>query len=96
MAFPSSRVVVFVDGCFWHACPIHGVTPKANRAFWMKKIARNTLRDKRVNSELKGLGWTVIRFWEHELRHDLDKAVSRVEKVVLRQASRMRGTRKRT
>ena len=57
IAFPRRRVAVFVDGCFWHACPTHGVKPKNNKDWWADKLAGNRARD---------LGWTVVRVWEHE------------------------------
>jgi len=65
--FPSQRVAVFVDGCFWHGCPKHCKIPAGNRPFWKKKFAANKSRDRRVNRELRKLGWCVIRIWEHEL-----------------------------
>lgn len=66
-AFPKLRTAVFVDGCFWHGCPKHATWPKGNAAFWMKKIEGNIARDRRVNRELRGMGWRVVRIWEHEL-----------------------------
>ena len=66
--FAARRLVVFVDGCFWHGCPRHGTLPKGNARFWREKIARNRERDREVNLELRRRGWRVIRIWEHELR----------------------------
>ena len=65
--FPKQRVAVFVDGCFWHGCPIHGRVPKSNKKFWREKITRNMRRDRKVSRTLRGLGWRVIRVWEHAL-----------------------------
>lgn len=65
--FPKLRLAVFVDGCFWHACPLHTTRPKGNAAFWRRKLAANQARDRRVNRELKRAGWRVLRLWEHEL-----------------------------
>lgn len=65
--FPKRTLAVFVDGCFWHGCPLHAVKPKQNAAFWRTKLAGNQARDRRVNRELRRLGWTVLRIWEHEL-----------------------------
>ena len=59
------RLVVFLDGCFWHGCPLHGTTPKSNRAWWEAKIAANRERDQRTDEMLRGRGWKVLRFWEH-------------------------------
>jgi len=66
--FPKERIVVFVDGCFWHGCPTHGTIPKTNREFWEKKISRNSERDKEVNRQLSDKGWGVVRIWQHELK----------------------------
>lgn len=64
--FSRIRVAVFVDGCFWHCCPIHGATPKANADYWIPKLARNRERDKEVTLALQEDGWIVVRAWEHE------------------------------
>ena len=67
-AFPKNRLVIFVDGCFWHGCPKHATFPTTRRDFWLTKFASNKLRDRRVNRELRQLGWRVLRIWEHELK----------------------------
>ena len=59
------RVAVFVDGCFWHGCPDHFTLPRANRAWWLAKMARNQARDREVGELLVALGWQPVRFWEH-------------------------------
>lgn len=60
------RLAVFIDGCFWHGCPVHATRPKANEAWWAQKLDGNIERDRRVDTDLTTLGWTVLRFWEHE------------------------------
>ena len=65
--FPKLRLAVFVDGCFWHACPKHATKPRSNAAFWQKKLARNQARDRLVTRTLRKMGWRVLRIWEHEL-----------------------------
>ena len=65
--FPNARLAVFVDGCFWHACPKHSNMPANNRAFWRKKLTGNKARDRVVNKALRRAGWRVVRIWEHEL-----------------------------
>ncbi|WP_084730347.1 very short patch repair endonuclease [Mycolicibacterium elephantis] len=60
------RLIVFVDGCFWHRCPIHATRPKANAAWWARKLEQNVQRDRRADADLAARGWTVLRFWEHE------------------------------
>ena len=68
--FSVARVAVFVDGCFWHGCPEHGSQPKTNTAFWAAKITRNRQRDAAVDAALEGLGWSVARVWEHDVKRD--------------------------
>lgn len=66
IAFVKQRLAVFVDGCFWHSCPEHGTTPKANGDWWREKLGRNVQRDQAINEHLSQAGWTVVRIWEHE------------------------------
>ena len=72
VVFTRARAAVFVDGCFWHCCPEHGVSPSSNTAYWTPKLARNVERDRRVNAALRADGWAVIRVWEHEVTNDAD------------------------
>lgn len=65
--FAKSKVAVFTDGCFWHACPTCGHIPKSNRSYWKAKLAANVARDKRARAFLRREGWRVVRIWEHEL-----------------------------
>ena len=65
--FPSQRIAIFVDGCFWHGCPTHGHEPMSNGKFWREKILRNRKRDRKVTRILKLKNWRVLRVWEHEL-----------------------------
>ena len=66
--FPKKRIVVFIDGCFWHGCPKHCRMPASNVPYWENKIKGNVRRDNRIRNALKEKGWTVYRFWEHELK----------------------------
>ena len=76
IVFTRARVAVFVDGCFWHACPRHGVTPKGvNAEYWRHKLDGNVERDKRQSEALSEAGWHVVRIWEHEQTEDAVKAV---------------------
>lgn len=65
IAFTRRRLAVMVDGCFWHGCPQHCVTPKSNRDWWLSKLETNRVRDADTNARLKALGWSVLRVWEH-------------------------------
>jgi len=79
IAFTRAKVAVFVDGCFWHGCPQHGPTPKANREWWEWKIAKNVERDADTTRLLEKQGWTVVRVWEHE---PVDVATGRVREAL--------------
>lgn len=65
IAFTKVKVAVFVDGCFWHACPQHATWPRSNSGWWRDKLKRNALRDADTDECLKQAGWTVARVWEH-------------------------------
>ncbi|MCC7349385.1 MAG: DNA mismatch endonuclease Vsr [Phycisphaerales bacterium] len=65
--FRTQRVVLFVDGCFWHGCPQHATQPANNQEFWQNKLAGNKRRDRLVNRTLRKKGWRVMRIWEHDL-----------------------------
>lgn len=64
--FPRRKIVVFIDGCFWHGCPEHATRPKANGEYWRRKILRNRERDRDTDRRLVEAGWFVFRVWEHE------------------------------
>lgn len=66
IVFVAARLVVFVDGCFWHRCPQHGTDPAANGDWWRDKLDGNVVRDRRTDARLRELGWCVTRVWEHE------------------------------
>ena len=66
IALPRARVAVFVDGCFWHACPVHATPPKANGEWWAAKLRRNRERDEETTAHLKAGGWQVVRVWEQD------------------------------
>lgn len=81
IVFPSARVAVFVDGCFWHGCSTHGTWPRANAEWWREKIETNKARDRDTDSRLRAAGWETVRVWEHERP---DEAAARVAEVVRR------------
>jgi DNA mismatch endonuclease (patch repair protein) len=82
-AFPILRVAVFVDGCFWHGCPRCSKVPVSNRGFWLRKLEANAERDRRVRRQLVGMGWRVLRVWEHELANP-GRTVRRLELVLVK------------
>jgi len=67
----AKRVIVRVQGCWFHGCPEHGKVPKTNRVFWIKKFKRNKERDKEVYNYYRKLGWKIIDIWEHDIRKDM-------------------------
>jgi DNA mismatch endonuclease (patch repair protein) len=76
--FPKSKLAIFVDGCFWHGCSLHSNIPATNRAFWIKKISGNMMRDRLVSKTLRRDGWMVLRIWEHDLRKHPRACASRI------------------
>lgn len=73
--FTKYKLAIFVDGCFWHGCTKCLRLPKSNVEYWTKKIERNMARDELTTSSLRKEGWTVLRFWEHEIRHEISRVV---------------------
>jgi DNA mismatch endonuclease, patch repair protein len=75
IAIQKYKIVIFVDSCFWHACPIHHKKPKSNQDYWNKKFARNIEKDLEVTAYYTEKDWNIKRVWEHEIRNDFSKAV---------------------
>ena len=80
LIFKQQKVVIFIDGCFWHKCPRHFQYPKTNKIFWKKKISGNVIRDHINNKKLVSEKWKVLRFWEHEIKHRLNVVEEKIEK----------------
>ncbi|QII08615.1 very short patch repair endonuclease [Rhodococcoides fascians A25f] len=76
LVFPRRKVAVYVDGCFWHSCPVHATKPRNNAQWWADKLAANVARDRDTDEKLLAEGWRVVRIWEHE---DPAIAADRVE-----------------
>ncbi|MGG2482818.1 very short patch repair endonuclease [Brevibacillus borstelensis] len=81
VAIKKYKIVMFIDSCFWHGCPLHCKIPKSNVEYWTSKIQRNIQRDLEVNEYYKKIGWNVIRIWEHELKNDFQGTI---DKIVLK------------
>lgn len=88
IAIPSIRLALFMDGCFFHRCPKHGRSPKSNPAYWEKKIQGNVARDKRISRALRRRGFSVWRFWEHDLRSHRMAACERRIRTAVQHAVR--------
>lgn len=85
VVFVSPKVCVFIDGCFWHGCPMHFFPPKINSEWWVEKIAETRARDSRQARHLRRRGWCVIRVWEHEIDCDRLPAIAKkIHQVVAR------------
>jgi len=82
--FHRQKVAIFVDGCFWHWCPLHFKLPSSRVEYWKKKLADNRARDRKQARQLRKSGWTVIRIWNHDLKTDIGtlRAVRRIIRVV--------------
>lgn len=82
IVFTRYKIAIFIDGCFWHKCAKCFSLPSSNRGFWESKINANVVRDKKNNRKLKNMGYCVIRFWEHDIKSNIDKCVDKVEKKI--------------
>ena len=84
IVIPSLRLILELDGCFFHQCPQHGRIPDSNRDYWEPKLRRNVRRDRRNRRRLRTEGWSVWRFWEHDLKtvSARERAKARVERAV--------------
>ena len=94
IVFPRERIAVFVNGCFWHACPAcDPPKPKANAQFWSAKLDANVDRDQAVHAQLREQGWDVVIVWEHQLRADsVAVAASLVRHRAAERARRLSGS----
>lgn len=82
IVFPKLKIVVFLDSCYWHGCPLHLRMPKSNLDYWLPKIERNKKRDNEINVYYTENGWRIFRIWEHELKTDFDSQVLKISETV--------------
>ena len=87
IVFGPAKVAVFVDGCFWHGCPVHATWPKNNAEFWRTKIETNRRRDADTDVKLAAAGWMSVRVWEHE---DAEDAAQRIVGTILERRAELR------
>ena len=78
----TRRIAVFVDGCFWHGCPLHYVAPVGNAGYWEAKIRRNKERDYRTTKLFESNGWMVLRVWECEVHRELKATATHIRRVI--------------
>lgn len=80
IAFPGRKIAIFINGCYWHRCPYCDLAlPKTNTVFWSEKFEKNVKRDKRKEKELLDLGWTVLVFWECDIKTKIDHCITKVK-----------------
>lgn len=75
IVFTKKRIAVFIDGCFWHGCPVHATLPTRNSEYWVPKLQRNVERDREMDELLRESGWMVLRFWEHEVPDEVASTI---------------------
>jgi DNA mismatch endonuclease, patch repair protein len=85
IVFSKSKVVVFIDSCFWHGCSHHLRRPSSHQEYWEAKISRNRQRDTEVTETYREMGWTALRIWEHELKENLESCLARIVDAVRHQ-----------
>ncbi|OCA86016.1 very short patch repair endonuclease [Bacillus sp. FJAT-27225] len=78
IAIKKFKIVIFIDSCFWHNCPLHGNIPKSNQEYWIGKLERNKRRDIEVNEYYIKNNWNLLRIWEHEFKNDFDSAIEKI------------------
>ncbi|MBN1969899.1 MAG: very short patch repair endonuclease [Candidatus Delongbacteria bacterium] len=81
IVFNKQKIVIFIDGCFWHKCPECFKPPKSNTKYWKPKLQRNVERDRINTKKLKNMDWIVLRFWEHEVKNDLERVINSIVKL---------------
>ena len=83
ISYPGKKVAIFVNGCFWHRCPICNLPiPKSNTEFWLRKFGKNKKRDIEKKEELEMNGWFVLTFWECQIKKNPNKCAKEVTKLL--------------
>lgn len=77
-AIKKYKIVIFIDSCFWHGCPLHGNMPQSNKDYWEQKLKRNITRDEEVTKHYLDKEWNILRLWEHEFKEDFDGAIQKI------------------
>ncbi|WP_040345933.1 very short patch repair endonuclease [Neobacillus bataviensis] len=82
IAIQKYKIVIFLDSCFWHTCPLHGKKPSSNLEYWEKKLKRNIERDNEVTAFYQQKGWNIMRVWEHEVKNDLHGTIEKIANFI--------------
>jgi DNA mismatch endonuclease (patch repair protein) len=80
IVFPRKKIIIFLDSCFWHGCPLHLRLPSSNVEYWQAKINRNQSRDEKINNIYSEMNWRIFRIWEHELKENFDDLLQKIAK----------------
>lgn len=89
IVFGPAKVAVFLDGCFWHGCPLHATSPRANSDWWAQKLRANRERDLDTNGKLSAAGWQVVRVWEHEAPGEAARRIAEMVRARARRAGQV-------
>jgi len=94
IAITKHKLAIFIDGEFWHGYDWQRKKGKlkANRQYWLEKIEENIARDERNNKQLAAIGWTVLRFWEKDIKKDLEGCIQTVETVIFENMLQQQGS----
>ncbi len=84
LLFTSARLVVFIDGDFWHGYRYPQWKDRLSE-YWKAKIERNRARDRRNHRRLRRAGWRVLRVWEHEIRSNAETCALRIHHLLMSQ-----------
>lgn len=84
LAIKKYKIVIFIDSCFWHGCPLHGSIPQTNVDFWMEKLKKNIKRDKEITHCYVEENWHIKRIWEHDLKCDFEGTIDELLNFILK------------
>lgn len=81
-AVKKYKIVIFIDSCFWHGCPLHFIAPKSNQEYWKQKVQKNILRDLEITHYYKSQHWNLLRVWEHQINDDLTSTITLITEFI--------------
>ncbi len=76
------KIIIYCDGDFWHGYKYHE-KKKLPKKYWRDKIERNMRRDRRITSKLRHDGWSVLRFWEHDIEKTPDRCIRKIKRKIM-------------
>ena len=82
IVYVSKKIVVFLDGDFWHGYNWKKLGRTPPKEYWQEKIEKNISRAKKYNRNLRKEGWTVLRFWEHEVKKNPERCIKKIKKAL--------------